>query len=220
MNAIDLLIGGKDQSASNQRTVPAPPTRSPARSRPSSRRPRSTTRCALPTLQPPPSRPGRSSARPSAASASSAAADILAHAGRREFTALMVAETGATAGWAGFNVHLAEGMLREAAAMTTQISPPARSSRPTSPTISRMAFRQPVGVVLGIAPWNAPVILGVRSVAMPLACGNTVVLKASEMSPGVHRLIGSCSGEAGARRRRRQCRDQCAGGRAGRWSKR
>src|ERR1700746_3249900 len=60
-----------------------------------------------------------------------------------------------------------------------------------------MAFRQPVGVVLGIAPWNAPVILGVRAVAMPLACGNTVVLKASEMSPGVHRLIGSCLTEAG-----------------------
>src|SRR5262249_46203450 len=60
-----------------------------------------------------------------------------------------------------------------------------------------MAGRQGVGVVLGIAPWNAPVILGVRAVAMPLACGNTVVLKASEMSPGVHRLIGSCLAEAG-----------------------
>ena len=47
-----------------------------------------------------------------------------------------------------------------------------------------MALRQPVGVVLGIAPWNAPVILGVRAVAMPLACGNTVVLKASETCPG------------------------------------
>jgi benzaldehyde dehydrogenase (NAD) len=41
------------------------------------------------------------------------------------------------------------------------------------------------------------VILGVRAVAMPLACGNTAVLKASEMSPGVHRLIGTCLAEAG-----------------------
>jgi benzaldehyde dehydrogenase (NAD) len=32
---------------------------------------------------------------------------------------------------------------------------------------------------------------------MPLACGNTVVLKASEISPGVHRLIGQCLAEAG-----------------------
>jgi benzaldehyde dehydrogenase (NAD) len=86
-------------------------------------------------------------------------------------------------------------MLREAAAMTTQIS---GEVIPTDkPDNLAMAFRQPVGVVLGIAPWNAPVILGVRSVAMPLAYGNTVVLKASEMSPGVHRLIGSCLTEAG-----------------------
>ena len=46
-----------------------------------------------------------------------------------------------------------------------------------------MAMRQPAGVVLGIAPWNAPVILGMRAIAMPLACGNTVVLKASETVP-------------------------------------
>ena len=52
---------------------------------------------------------------------------------------------------------------------------------------SRWRIRQPAGVVLGIAPWNAPVILGVRAIAMPLACGNTVVLKASEMCPGTHR---------------------------------
>jgi acyl-CoA reductase-like NAD-dependent aldehyde dehydrogenase/ABC-type branched-subunit amino acid transport system ATPase component len=122
------------------------------------------------------------------------AADILA--GRAEdFTRLMMAEIGATAGWAGFNVMLAAGMLREAAAMTTQI---AGEVIPTDkPNNLAMAFRQPVGVVLGIAPWNAPVILGVRAVAMPLACGNTVVLKASEISPGVHRLIGQCLGEAG-----------------------
>ena len=33
-------------------------------------------------------------------------------------------------------------------------------------------------------------ILGVRAVAMPLACGNTVVLKASEECPQTHRIIG------------------------------
>jgi acyl-CoA reductase-like NAD-dependent aldehyde dehydrogenase len=60
-----------------------------------------------------------------------------------------------------------------------------------------MAIRQPAGVVLGIAPWNAPVILGVRSIAMPLACGNTVVLKASEICPAVHSLIGASLQEAG-----------------------
>jgi benzaldehyde dehydrogenase (NAD) len=35
-----------------------------------------------------------------------------------------------------------------------------------------MALKEPVGVILGIAPWNAPIILGVRAIAVPLACGN------------------------------------------------
>ncbi len=122
------------------------------------------------------------------------AADLLA-ARAADFTALMMAECGATAGWAGFNVHLAAGMLREAAAMTTQIAGEVIPS--DKPGSMAMAIRQPVGVVLGIAPWNAPVILGVRAVAMPLACGNTVVLKASEICPGVHRLIGAVLAEAG-----------------------
>ncbi|MGO4839003.1 aldehyde dehydrogenase family protein, partial [Rhizobiaceae sp. 2RAB30] len=60
-----------------------------------------------------------------------------------------------------------------------------------------MAIRQPVGVVLGIAPWNVPLVLGVRALAMPLACGNTVVLKASEICPRTHGLLGEVLGEAG-----------------------
>lgn len=124
----------------------------------------------------------------------SRAADLMASRAP-EFTRLMMAETGATAGWAGFNVMLAANMLREAAAMTTQIGgeviPSDHGDR------LAMALREPAGVVLGIAPWNAPVILGTRAVALPLACGNTVVLKASELCPATHHLIGQCLQDAG-----------------------
>ncbi|ESZ72051.1 salicylaldehyde dehydrogenase [Mesorhizobium sp. L103C119B0] len=112
-----------------------------------------------------------------------------------EFTKLMMEETGATGPWAGFNVMLAAKMLREAAAMTTQISGEVIPS--DKPGTLAMAIRQPAGVCLGIPPWNAPVILGTRAIAMPIACGNTVVLKASEMCPGTHRLIGQVLVEAG-----------------------
>jgi acyl-CoA reductase-like NAD-dependent aldehyde dehydrogenase len=122
------------------------------------------------------------------------AADIM-DARTSAFIETGVAETGAMANWYGFNVHLAAHMLREAAAMTTQID---GSIVPTDmPGNLALAVRQPCGVVLGIAPWNAPVILGTRAVAMPLACGNTVVLKASEACPAVHRMIGSVLQEAG-----------------------
>jgi len=111
------------------------------------------------------------------------------------FAAAMAAETGASALWAGFNVHLAASGLQEAAAMVTQIAGEIIPS--DVPGSLAMGVRQPAGVVLGIAPWNAPVILGTRALAMPLACGNTVVLKASEACPGVHRLIGTVLHEAG-----------------------
>ncbi|MER8584172.1 aldehyde dehydrogenase [Mesorhizobium sp. M1338] len=124
----------------------------------------------------------------------SKAADVMASK-VGEFTRLMMEETGATGPWAGFNVMLAVNMLREAAAMTTQISGEIIPS--DKPGTLAMAIRQPAGVCLGIAPWNAPVILGTRAIAMPIACGNTVVLKASEMCPGTHRLIGQVLVEAG-----------------------
>jgi acyl-CoA reductase-like NAD-dependent aldehyde dehydrogenase len=122
------------------------------------------------------------------------AADLIEAAGEK-FAPVMGAETGSTAMWAGFNCMLAAGMVREAAAMTTQIAGEIIPSN--IPGSLAMGYRQPVGVVAGIAPWNAPVILGVRAIAMPLACGNTVVLKASEMCPGTHRLIGTLFREAG-----------------------
>jgi vanillin dehydrogenase len=122
------------------------------------------------------------------------AADLL-EARAAEFASLGVAETGATAGWGQFNVHFAANLLREAASMTTQV---AGEVVPTDvPGNLAMAIRQPAGVVLGIAPWNAAIILGVRALAMPLACGNTVVLKASEVCPASHRLIGTVLQEAG-----------------------
>lgn len=111
------------------------------------------------------------------------------------FAAAIAAETGGSAIWAGFNVHLATGMLREAAAMTTQITGEIIPS--DVPGSFAMAVRQPAGVVLGMAPWNAPVILGVRAVALPLACGNTVVMKGSELCPATHGLIIEALQEAG-----------------------
>ena len=122
------------------------------------------------------------------------AADLL-EARAVQFATILTTETGATGGWGHFNVHLAAGMLREAAAMTTQITGEVVPS--DVPGSMSMALRTPVGVVLGIAPWNAPIILGVRSIAMPLACGNTVILKASEVCPATHRLIGAVLTEAG-----------------------
>ena len=122
------------------------------------------------------------------------AADAL-EAKTPKFVAAVPAETGATGMWAGFNVMLAAGMIREAAALTTQIGGEVIPS--DVPGSLAMGLRQPAGVVLGIAPWNAPVILGVRAIATPLACGNTVILKGSENCPHTHQLIVEAFQDAG-----------------------
>jgi len=111
------------------------------------------------------------------------------------FVEAMMAEIGATKGWALFNLGLAAGMVREAAALTTQIGGEVIPS--DKPGCLAMALKEPVGVILGIAPWNAPIILGVRAIAVPLACGNSVILKASETCPRTHSLIIEAFAEAG-----------------------
>lgn len=112
-----------------------------------------------------------------------------------DFIAVARQETGSTDSWYGFNAQLSANILREAASMTTQLR---GEIIPTDlPGNMSMAMRVPVGVVLSIAPWNAPIILATRAIAMPLACGNTVVLKASEISPATHALIGEVLNDSG-----------------------
>ncbi len=111
------------------------------------------------------------------------------------FVEAMMGEIGATKGWALFNLGLAASMVREAAALTTQISGEVIPS--DKPGCLAMGLKEPVGVILGIAPWNAPIILGVRAIAVPLACGNSVILKASETCPRTHELIIEAFADAG-----------------------
>jgi acyl-CoA reductase-like NAD-dependent aldehyde dehydrogenase len=113
----------------------------------------------------------------------------------KEIVPLMGREMGATAPWAGFNVRVATGMVQEAAAQTYSMVGDTIPS--DMPGLFAMGVRQPAGVVIGIAPWNAPLILGVRAVVMPLAFGNTVVLKASEQAPLTQAMIVKTFVDAG-----------------------
>lgn len=109
-----------------------------------------------------------------------AAADILDSRGE-QVADLMAHEAGGSRPWAHFNVALAANILREAAAAVT--APRGEVLSAQEPGALGMAVREPLGVVAAFAPWNAPVILGVRAVAAPLAAGNTVVVKPSEDAP-------------------------------------
>jgi acyl-CoA reductase-like NAD-dependent aldehyde dehydrogenase len=122
------------------------------------------------------------------------AADILMERAP-QIASIMTQEVGATFGWGMFNCDLASRMLREAAAQTYSVTGEVIPS--DVPGALSMGVRQPVGVVVGMAPWNAPVILSTRAVATPLAYGNAVVLKASERCPRTHAAVVRAIADAG-----------------------
>jgi acyl-CoA reductase-like NAD-dependent aldehyde dehydrogenase len=107
------------------------------------------------------------------------AADILENK-QEEIVPILAEETGCTFGFAMFQTHFTPGLLREAAAQTHQAT--GEIIPADLPGAFYMATRQPVGVVAGIAPWNAPLILSLRSICMPIAYGNTAILKPSTES--------------------------------------
>jgi len=107
------------------------------------------------------------------------AADILEKK-QEEIVPILAEETGCTFGFAMFQAHFTPGLLREAAAQAHQAN--GEIIPADLPGAFYMAIRQPVGVVAGIAPWNAPLILSLRSICMPIAYGNTAILKPSTES--------------------------------------
>ncbi len=107
------------------------------------------------------------------------AAEILEEMGDEIFQALML-ETGASMLVAGIQKGEVPETFREAASWVFDVHGEMFPSE--SPDVVNMMWRQPLGVVCSIAPWNAPGILGSQALANPLACGNTVVFKTSEAS--------------------------------------
>ncbi len=122
------------------------------------------------------------------------AADVL-ESRQDEVVSLLARETGCTFGMGMFQMHFVPGLLRQAAALAYA---PLGEVIPSDTGAFSMGLRRPVGVVGAIAPWNVALILSARSIAAPLALGNTVVLKPSEWSPVSGGLLwGEIFAEAG-----------------------
>ncbi|EUC36089.1 hypothetical protein COCCADRAFT_89167 [Bipolaris zeicola 26-R-13] len=113
-----------------------------------------------------------------------------------EFADYMKLETGAGDMFAnGFNVPKMADMLRDVAGRLSGVMGHIPSCEEEG--TSALIVKEPFGVVLGIAPWNAPYVLGMRSILYPLAAGNTCILKGSELCPRTWWAIGSALSEAG-----------------------
>ncbi|HEV8022724.1 MAG TPA: benzaldehyde dehydrogenase [Candidatus Lustribacter sp.] len=108
------------------------------------------------------------------------AADLLEKA-HNEVADFDVRETGGIRPKADFEVSVATGELREAAGLAEASNE--RRVIDKNDEVESIAIRVPIGVVGVISPWNAPLILSMRSVAPALAVGCTVVLKPDIQTP-------------------------------------
>jgi len=115
---------------------------------------------------------------------------------REECAEYMKIETG-SGNWAShdFNLPMSVELLRDVAGRIATVTGSILTS--ALPARSAMVIKEPYGVILGIAPWNAPYILGLRAIAYALAGGNTCILKGSELSPRCFWAIGSLFKKAG-----------------------
>lgn len=108
------------------------------------------------------------------------AADYL-EANAAEIADLLTIESGSTAPKAGVELQLAVNAIREAATFPTRVH--GRIMPSNTPGKENRIYREPLGVVGVISPWNFPLILSMRSVAPALALGNAVVLKPASDTP-------------------------------------
>lgn len=109
-----------------------------------------------------------------------AAADVVERR-TEQIVRLLALETGTSAVFARFQIRWVVDMLRQAGGWGYR--PTGEVLRSDTPGRMAMAVRKPLGVVAGFAPWNGAFSLAWRTVILPMAFGNTVVLKPSEEAP-------------------------------------
>ncbi|KAG6860491.1 hypothetical protein C0995_010528 [Termitomyces sp. Mi166 len=104
-------------------------------------------------------------------------------------------ETAASPAWCTFNWTGSTNNLRNSAGFLTELNGQILPS--VNPDGKLEVHRRAMGVILSIAPWNAPVTLSLRAVLIPIISGNTVVLKSSEYSPRSQAVVVELLHEAG-----------------------
>lgn len=119
----------------------------------------------------------------------------LLEARRGELVDVLVDEAGSLPGKAHFEVNYCIDLCHSAAGDARHIF--GETLPETMPGQFGFTLRRPLGVVVGISPFNVPLLLSMKKICLALAAGNSFVLKPSEETPVLGLKIASLFEEAG-----------------------
>jgi acyl-CoA reductase-like NAD-dependent aldehyde dehydrogenase len=100
---------------------------------------------------------------------------------RTEIAEILAQETGSTISFATFQQDLVAATIEQAAGW--MYLPKGEVLASNLPGSHSIGVRRPLGVVASFTPWNGANVLSWRAVLSPVAAGNTVVVKPSELAP-------------------------------------
>ena len=100
---------------------------------------------------------------------------------RSEIAEILALETGSTISFATFQQDLVAATIEQAAGW--MYLPKGEVLQSNNPGVHSVGVRRPLGVVASFTPWNGANVLSWRAVLSPVAAGNTVVVKPSELAP-------------------------------------
>lgn len=122
------------------------------------------------------------------------AAQVLASR-QSEVVEILQNEGGSAFGKSMFEVGFTQGLLTGAAGECRRVS--GQTFATDKPGVFSFSVRAPLGIIAGISPFNFPLILSTKKLALALAAGNAFILKPSEATPLLGLKIGEIMEEAG-----------------------
>jgi acyl-CoA reductase-like NAD-dependent aldehyde dehydrogenase len=118
----------------------------------------------------------------------------LVEAAADELSVLEVLDNGMPQAFARGTAIRAATIIRYYAGYLTKIE---GTLNPVDPGFLSYSRREPVGVCVGITPWNGPLYVAVSKIAPAIGCGNVMVLKPAEDTPVTATRLGELCVEAG-----------------------
>lgn len=123
------------------------------------------------------------------------AAEIVAAEGEQRFLDDLIKESGSAITKARMEINYTVDLLRTAAGEVRRLY--GETFPNDRPDRMSMVFREPLGVVAVVSPFNAPLALLCKMTAFPLAAGNAVVIKPSTETPLTALAFGQLLLDAG-----------------------